>query len=139
MNANIGNSYIYVKAYSYLFYIGVVYTVGTMIGFRIKTARVQRQLSQSDLAEIVGVKQPSVSSWERGDTDPTMDNLAMIANSLRVSIEWLGRGIGEMTNESYVPAQVNEHKPMEEELLQHFRKLSWGNQQALLDFVKRWK
>ena len=47
-----------------------------MIGHRIREARKQRGYNQQWLAEQIGVSQPSVSDWESGRNDPTMDNLA---------------------------------------------------------------
>ncbi|PXX79454.1 DNA-binding XRE family transcriptional regulator [Rivihabitans pingtungensis] len=65
-----------------------------MIGHRIREARKQRGYNQQWLAEQIGVSQPSVSDWESGRNDPTMDNLAMAARVLDVHIEWLATGRG---------------------------------------------
>lgn len=66
-----------------------------MIGHRIREARKLRGYNQQWLAEQVGVSQPSVSDWESGRNDPTMDNLAMAARVLDVHIEWLATGRGQ--------------------------------------------
>ena len=82
-----------VKAYSYN-RPDILYTVA-MIGHRIREARKIRGYNQQWLAEQVGVSQPSVSDWESGRNDPTMDNLAMAARVLNVHIEWLATGRGQ--------------------------------------------
>ena len=60
------------KAYSYR--RPHLCTLWPMIGHRIREARKQRGYNQQWLAEQIGVSQPSVSDWESGRNDPTMDN-----------------------------------------------------------------
>jgi transcriptional regulator with XRE-family HTH domain len=55
----------------------------------LKRARVLKGLNQEELANILGVKQASISQFERGDRIPTPKNLKKIAESLDVSIEEL--------------------------------------------------
>lgn len=61
--------------YSYIW--SDICTLSLMIGHRIREARKLRGYNQQWLAEQIGVSQPSVSDWESGRNDPTMDNLAM--------------------------------------------------------------
>ena len=75
-----------------------------MIGNRIKAARKFRKHSQAWLAEEVGVTQSSVQQWEAGKSEPTTNNLSLIAQSLSVSFEWLATGFGTM----YLEQQPNE-------------------------------
>lgn len=111
-----------------------------MIGFRIKEARVHRGMSQQDLAEGLRIRQSAVSAWELGKKDPTMDNLSAAAALLRVSLEWLGTGEGEMEpSQEYLEAKAAETGPLEARMLGIFRELSWTNQQALIDFLEKWK
>lgn len=111
-----------------------------MIGFRIKEARLRRAMSQQDLADGLQIKQSAVSAWERGKKDPTMDNLSAAAALLRVSLEWLGTGVGEMEpSQEYREAKAAETGPLETKMLEIFRGLSWSNQQALIDFLEKWK
>lgn len=110
-----------------------------MIGARIKIARKHRKISQQDLADAVGVTQPSVSEWERNLTEPTTDNLASIAITLKVNFNWLATGAGVMEGYATTEVQAEESKPLEAQLLEVFRELSWANQQALIEFLKKWK
>lgn len=110
------------------------------IGARIKKARKLRGMSQDELAELVGVSQPSVSEWERGVSNPTMDSLGMVAKVLRVSLEWLGKGEGEIEpSASYQEAKAAENAPLEVQLLDLFRAMNWVRQQALIEFLSKWK
>jgi len=40
------------------------------LGDAIRAARVAANMSQAELAELLGIRQSSVSQWERGVTDP---------------------------------------------------------------------
>ncbi len=55
----------------------------------IKVKRKEKNLSQSELAQMIGVNQTAVSQWERGATMPTLDKAAMIANALGCTIDEL--------------------------------------------------
>ncbi|QZA80871.1 helix-turn-helix domain-containing protein [Deefgea piscis] len=106
-----------------------------MIGDRILKSRKTRKLTQVQLAEMIGIKQSSVSAWERGDADPSTDNLSSLAALLRISYEWLATGRGEMES-SYQTVKVEE-PTLETELIAAFRELSWAHQQALVEYIKK--
>ncbi len=60
---------------------------------RIKEKRKEKNLSQCELAQKVGVNQTAVGQWERGATMPSLDKAALIANALGCTIDELyGRG-----------------------------------------------
>lgn len=46
--------------------------------------RVQRELSQRDLAKVLGMEQPQVARLERGDVNPGMDTLMRVASGLGI-------------------------------------------------------
>lgn len=46
-----------------------------MYGAFLRELRESRQLSQRELAEIVGISQPNLSAYERGRTVPTADTM----------------------------------------------------------------
>ena len=56
------------------------------IGTNIKTLRDERNLTQEQLAEMVGVTFQAVSSWERDEYRPDTDNLISLADALDVSV-----------------------------------------------------
>lgn len=56
------------------------------IGDRIARARKDKRLSQAELGEAVNVGQTTVSSWERGRTEPTRDDVARIAAALGIPV-----------------------------------------------------
>lgn len=58
----------------------------------IKELRQAAGMKQGTLAELVGVKQPSVCDWERGKKRPTAENVLKLADIFGVSTdEVLGR------------------------------------------------
>lgn len=66
--------------------------------FRIRQARRSAMLSQTALAEKVGVNRSAVAQWERpGGSRPTAGNLSKIAIATNIQFEWLATGRGRMT------------------------------------------
>ncbi|HZD71233.1 MAG TPA: helix-turn-helix transcriptional regulator [Actinomycetes bacterium] len=52
----------------------------------IRAARRQAGLSQAELGELLGVRQSSVSQWERGSTMPSTIHLLTLAATLKYSL-----------------------------------------------------
>jgi len=51
-------------------------------------------VSQSDLAVSLGFTRAQYGSWERGQTEPKITDLARIADRLGLSVHWLVTGHG---------------------------------------------
>lgn len=65
------------------------------IADRIRDARRERKLSQSELGRRVGVTRGAVWAWESGQTKGlTPDNLVSTADALGVEVRWLATGEG---------------------------------------------
>lgn len=71
------------------------------LGHRIRQARMERNMSQMDLAEICGISVPYVSDIERGKKCFSVDILLRIARALQVSTDWLLRLDIPQTQYSY--------------------------------------
>ena len=70
---------------------------------RIKELRLAKKLNQSQLAQIIGIAQPTLSGWETGRTQIDYDNLIKLANFFDTSIDYL---LGQSPNlASQVPTQ----------------------------------
>ncbi len=65
---------------------------GQTLGDRIKVAREHLGLSQLQLAEKVGVSQPTVFEWEKNESQPKRFRVERIAKALGKTTEWLERG-----------------------------------------------
>lgn len=56
------------------------------IGARIRAARLGRGWSQKQLADAIGKEQTTVSSWERGRTEPGRDDVVRITSKLGIPL-----------------------------------------------------
>ena len=64
-------------------------TFSAGIGENIKMLRVQKHLTQKDLAQALGISPQAVSRWEHGITCPDIFSLPMLARLLNVTIDRL--------------------------------------------------
>ena len=93
---------------------------GETIGGRIAQARFSlaakrgKNVTQAWLAAQCGVSGPTVSQWESGVTEPTIDSVRRIAKALGVSAGWLAFGetaetelINPMTDRKLSDAEVD--------------------------------
>ena len=56
-------------------------------GYQIARLRIQRGLTQKQLAEMVGTRQPSIARLENGSSVPSLSFLGRIAKALDARIE----------------------------------------------------
>jgi len=62
---------------------------------RIKELRIEKGLTQAQLAQTIGVAQNTLSNWENGNRQPDKDNLLKMADLFGVSVDYLlGRDAG---------------------------------------------
>ena len=59
------------------------------MGKRLKGLRESMGLSQMKMAEILGLKQPSINRYEQGTATPTVENLRKYADYFDVSMDCL--------------------------------------------------
>ncbi len=99
--------------------------VRAYIGAKIKEYRKKMHWTQAELAEKVGAAHNTEASWEKGDREPTMQQLYMIA-------KWSGRSVSD-----FFPPIVGEPEMvMEKELLSDFRGLNDQGQALIAAAVK---
>lgn len=55
--------------------------------YQIARLRIEAGLTQAQLAELVGTKQPSIARLERGQTQPSFEFLSRIATALGMRLE----------------------------------------------------
>lgn len=95
------------------------------LGKRIKSARTEADLSQADLGKAIGKKAGAVSKYERGASDPESEDLVLIADTCKISIDWLLTGR---------EAPSIKPEPTREEALQQLLKIAMsGERKALLE------
>lgn len=54
---------------------------------RIRELRQKKQLTQEELARLLGVDRSSVAKWETGSNSPRMDKLLLLAKFLECSLD----------------------------------------------------
>ena len=60
-----------------------------MFNERLKTLRIQRKMTQSELAKKIYISQPAYSKYEVGTASPNAETLSKIADALDVSVDYL--------------------------------------------------
>ncbi|WCE06107.1 helix-turn-helix domain-containing protein [Pseudoxanthomonas sp. JBR18] len=114
---------------------------------RIRQARRLRSLSQTQLAQTVGVQRSAVAQWERaGGTHPSVEHLAQIAVTTQVLFEWLATGRGQISAEASAPTEHSEllanmaenvaRDEVESNVLQLMRKLSPRRRSAAYQLLR---
>lgn len=60
-----------------------------LISERLKFLRKEKNLTQTEIAEQIGIKQNSYSDWETGKNEPSLEKLIVLADFFEVSLDWL--------------------------------------------------
>ncbi len=67
----------------------------TTLGSRLRYARKARNLTQDQVAAEFDIKRNNVSTWESGETRPSVDRFPALARLYGVTEAWLLDGVGE--------------------------------------------
>src|ERR1700750_1924695 len=78
----------------------------TMVGARIRVLRIHNRISQTDLAEQIGVTFQQVQKYEKGTNRIGASRLSRIATVLGVSVGELFESPGEKSNDSTLLFQL---------------------------------
>ena len=70
---------------------------------RLRQIRLERNLSQMDLAALADVSQPTIANWERGSHIPRRDKLETLADKLSFDLLWLLSGDGDASRRMATP------------------------------------
>lgn len=75
---------------------------GGSIGKKILELRLERHLTQADLARRIKTTPQSVSRWERGEDEPRLPVLSRLAEVMSVKVEWfLDLPVGEPGDDAH--------------------------------------
>lgn len=72
------------------------------VGERITALRKEKELSQGQLAQLLGVSRQAVSKWENGQSSPDTNKLIQLADVLDTEVEYLATG----SKPIYEPAPI---------------------------------
>lgn len=91
-----------------------------VVGRQIREARIKAEMTQDDLAEVLGVTQACVSYWEAAKRDPGVTDLLRIADALNVpSSSLLMSEQFQAAPASTLPPPVTDFGPVRLELMGH--------------------
>ncbi len=79
------------------------------IGQRLRQVRKKSNETQAKVAKVCGVSRAAVALWETGRTNPSLDNLVVVAKYLGVSVGWL---LGEPGSSTRKRTQVRITRPI---------------------------
>ncbi len=110
------------------------------IGERIKQARIAAGISQTRLAELLGVTRSACSQWESEEgTSPRGKRLVELAQLLDVGYEWLATGYHSDAGHQYGEQSSRRDRTLDarqKQLLIWFERLSAESQDALLRLLE---
>lgn len=69
---------------------------------KLKILRKKQGLTQQEVADFFGIKQPIYQKWESGNRKPSYENLSMLACIFDVSIDYLLGDYLEISKERYL-------------------------------------
>ena len=95
------------------------------VGQRIRRHRLERNLTQTELARQIGIQQSDLSRMEKGEYRVSLDVLFRILQAFEMS---LGEFFGDLAQQHLTSREAM--------LLESFRSLSRQGQQEVLDFVE---
>ena len=75
-----------------------------ILGETIYRLRIEKNMSQGDLADALGVSRQSVSKWENGNATPDLDKLMKMAGLFGVTLDELVSGEAAVTDPKAQPA-----------------------------------
>lgn len=75
--------------------------IAKAVGMRIRSYRTNLGLSQEKLAELAGCHPTYIGQLERGEKNATLESIAKIASSLKVSLSTLFENIGDFNSEDH--------------------------------------
>ena len=99
---------------------------------RVKELRLEKQLEQQDLAKIIQIGKGSISNWETGRTEPSIEYLLKLADFFEVSIDYL---LGRSDDLGIVNVQTNLNTE-QNELVNYYNQMSEKDKAKLLGYAK---
>lgn len=99
---------------------------------RLKELREERELTQKELAQSIGVAQSNVSRWEKDEMEPSAEIVVKLADFFQVSADYL---LGRSDDLGAPVAPRTEISREEQQLLKDFRTLSRHSRDLILDMI----
>ena len=98
---------------------------------RLFELRTEKELSQRAIAQIMSVSQGTYNNWENGKTQPSIEQIIVLARYFGVTVDYL---VGN-TDDYEVSVNSNEISAENREILNKILRLPKQAKKALLDFL----
>nr|WP_276020103.1 helix-turn-helix transcriptional regulator [Acetivibrio straminisolvens] len=109
------------------------------LGEQIRRARIEKGLTQKQLADLLGVKNNSISDWEKGKSKPHVDIIELLMGVLDIDANTLlGWSEPEQRKaEAEALAKQILARPKVKEILPDIARMNDKDLEFLADFIKR--
>lgn len=101
----------------------------------LRKFRIEKKLSQQQLADIIGTTQQSINKYENHGTEPDIETLMKLADYFGVSVDHL---IGHSGPDSKSPHTEFNLTKEDITLIENFRKLSRAEQESIQLIIKNY-
>jgi transcriptional regulator with XRE-family HTH domain len=101
---------------------------------RLRELRLQKKISQQQLADILHVTQQSIYKYEHGIAEPDLDIMIAMAGYFDTSVDYL-IGYSDVPIKYELYDMEHSLTPAEHRLLTYYRSLSSTGQQLLLELL----
>lgn len=105
-------------------------TILMKIGKSLRAFRMSKKLGQADIAAIAGTSIPTVSEWEKGKSNPTLERFIAIAQEFNVSLDTLAF-FGQESDDKITKEELN--------FLKEYRKLPLTIKDSIRNILKEFK
>lgn len=114
------------------------------MGFKEQLTKLRKRnnMTQTDLANLMGVKQYVISSWETGRSEPTINQLKELSNIFKISADYLldKEFIGSCNEEEFNNVIKNIKMDVEDEFMNEVfnscGKLNNDKKKKMLNIIK---
>ncbi|MBE7012304.1 MAG: helix-turn-helix transcriptional regulator [Ruminococcaceae bacterium] len=101
----------------------------------IKKLRIDKGLSQQQLADIIGVSQQSINKYENHNVEPNIETLSLLADYFETSVDFI---IGRTEiNRKIQEVEIYALNEEEKKVIDSFRQLDKSDREIILSLSKR--
>lgn len=106
---------------------------------RLLDLRTEKNLTQKELADIIGVSASAIGFWENGINEPKATYLAKLSQVFNVSVDYLVGIPNEFTDTNRHPLHATDYTNEEQKIINDYRELSPELQKTIRDTLATFK
>lgn len=108
-----------------------------LISMRLKELRLEKELTQKELAEKLGITQDSISLWEKGKRIPDTGYIIKLCEIFQISADYLLGRTDDLGTP--VPGNAPQYSAEEQKLIDDYRGLAQPLKDMLQNLIKTWQ